>query len=128
MLAVPESVLWPDAPGAAYGASELVAVYTTRRELSPATISSLLDAAQDYVDILAYSALWLWDSVPNFAERVAQKGASGITVRLCLGDPDSDAVAIRGQEEGSNQGMAGRCRIAVGYASVIQRVEPSSVR
>jgi hypothetical protein len=49
-------------------------------------------------------------------------------VRLCLGDPDSDAVALRGQEEGSNEGMAGRCRIAVGYASVIQRVEPGAVR
>jgi hypothetical protein len=128
VLAVPESVLWPDAPGAAYGASELVAVYTTRRELSPATISSLLDAAQDYVDILAYSGLWLWDSVPNFAERVAQKVASGITVRLCLGDPESDAVALRGQEEGSNEGMAGRCRIAASYAAVIQRVDAGALR
>ena len=121
LLAVPESVLWPDAPGVAYGASEVVAIYTTRRELSPATISSLLDTAHEQVDILAYSALWLWDSVPNFAERVAQKLAGGITVRLCLGDPDSDAVALRGREEGSSDGMANRCRIAANYAAVIQR-------
>ena len=128
LLAVPESVLWPDAPGVAYGASEVVAIYTTRRELSPATISSLLDTAHEHVDILAYSALWLWDSVPNFAERVAQKLAGGITVRLCLGDPDSDAVALRGREEGSSDGMANRCRIAANYAAVIQRVDPGAVR
>jgi hypothetical protein len=128
VLAVPESVLWPDAPGVAYGASELVAVYTTRRELSPATISSLLDAAQEHIDILAYAALWLWDSVPSFAERVAQKVAAGVTVRLCLGDPDSNAVALRGREEGLSEGMASPCRIAARYASVIQRVDEGAVR
>jgi hypothetical protein len=128
VLAVPESVLWPDAPGVADGASELVAIYTTRRELSPATISALLDAAHEHVDVLAYSGLWLWDSVPNFAERMAHKIADGVTVRLCLGDPDSDAVALRGREESCGDGMANRCRIAAGYASVIQRVEPNAVR
>src|SRR5947209_13407737 len=51
-LGVPESLLWPDAPGTAYGSSELVAIYTTRKELPPATISSLLDTAQHRIDLL----------------------------------------------------------------------------
>lgn len=128
VLAVPESVLWPDAPGAAYGASELVGIYTTRVELSPATVGSLLDAAQHHIDVLAYAALWLWDSVPNFAGRLAEKASRGVSVRLCLGDPECDAVALRGQEEGVGDGMAGRCRLAATYASAVQRADAEAVR
>jgi transcriptional regulator with XRE-family HTH domain len=128
VLGVPESILWPEAPGVAYGTSELVGIYATRKELPPATISSLLDAAQDEVDVLAYAALWLWDSVPGFAERLSQKVASGTKVRLCLGDPDSEAVALRGREEGASDGMASRCRIAANYAIVIQQADSNAVR
>jgi len=128
VLGVPESVLWPDAPGVAYGTSELVGIYRTRKELPPATIGSLLDAAEHHIDVLAYAALWLWDTVPEFAERVAQKIASGTKVRVCLGDPDSDAVALRGREEGDSDGMRSRCRIAANYAKAIQRADDGAVR
>lgn len=128
VLAVPESVLWPGAPGAAYGASELVGIYTTRVELSPATVGSLLDSAERHIDVLAYAALWLWDSVPDFAGRVAEKASAGVNVRLCLGDPECDAVALRGQEEGVGDGMAGRCRLAATYASTVQRADAGAVR
>ena len=93
LVGVPEGVLWPEAPGVAHSTSELVAVYTTRRELPPATVAALLDTAERQIDILAYAALWLWDSVPRFAERLDTKITNGASVRLCLGDPDSDAVA-----------------------------------
>ncbi len=129
VLGIPESVLWPDAPGVAYGTSELVGIYTTRKELPPATIASLLDAANHHVDVLAYAALWLWDTVPDFAERLAQKVSSGTTVRVCLGDPDSDAVRLRGREEGvGDDGMASRCRLAANYAIVVQRADAGAVR
>jgi transcriptional regulator with XRE-family HTH domain len=128
VLGVPESVLWPGAPGVAYGTSELVGIYTTRRELSPATIASLLDAATHHVDVLAYAALWLWDAVPDFAERLAKKVSSGTHVRICLGDPDSDAVGLRGREEGIGDGIANRCRLAANYATVIQRADTDAVR
>ena len=128
VLAVPESVLWPDAPGVAYGTSELVGIYTTRRELSPATIASLLDAANHQVNVLAYAALWLWDAVPDFAERLAEKLSSGTKVRICLGDPDSDAVSLRGREEGVSDGIANRCRLAANCAIVVQRADPDAVR
>jgi transcriptional regulator with XRE-family HTH domain len=128
VLGVPEAVLWPDARGVAYGTSELIGIYTTRKELPPATIGSLLDAAERHVDVLAYAALWLWDTVPAFGERLAQKVASGARVRVCLGDPDSDAVALRGFEEGDTEGMTSRCRIAANYARVIQHADGGAVR
>ena len=128
VLRVPEAVLWPDAPGVAYGTSELVGVYTTRRELPPSTVTSLLDVAERHIDVLAYSALWMWDTVPGFLERVQLKIARGASVRICLGDPDSEAVRLRGQEEGVDDALAGRCRLAVTYARGIQRVDSDTVR
>ena len=127
-LSVPEAVLWPEAPGVAYGMSELVGIYTSRAELSPATVGSLLDTANQQIDALAYAALWLWDSVPRFAERLASKVADGVQVRICLGDPDSDAVALRGREEGTPDGLPARCRLAAAYASPVRSVAGDSVR
>jgi transcriptional regulator with XRE-family HTH domain len=128
LLGSPEAVLWPDAPGVAYGTSELVGIYTTRRELPPATVGSLLDAAEDQIDMLAYAALWLWDAVPGFIERVQTKIAHGVNVRICLGDPDSEAVRLRGQEEGVGDALAGRCRLAATYARQINDARPGAVR
>jgi transcriptional regulator with XRE-family HTH domain len=126
IVGVPAAVLWPDAPGVAYGTSELVGIYTTRRELSPSTVSSLLDAADENIDVLAYAALWLWDTVPAFADRVAVKITQGVNVRICLGDPDSEAVRLRGREEGIEDDVASRCRLAAKYARAIKysRAEP----
>ena len=128
VLGVPESVLWPDAPGVAYGTSELVGIYPTRRELPPTTVSSMLEAAHQHIDVLAYAALWLWDTVPQFTSRIVQKIDDGARVRICLGDPRSDAVALRGQEENAGDGMASRCHIAANYATVIQRANSGAVR
>src|SRR5205814_984849 len=128
MLGVAEAVLWPDAPGIAYGTSELVGIYTTRRELPPATVSSMLDAVQEHIDVLAYAALWLWDTIPGFVERVQVKLAQDVNVRVCLGDPESEAVRLRGREEGVDDAMTGRCRIAVAYARGIRHVDSDAVR
>jgi transcriptional regulator with XRE-family HTH domain len=128
LVGIPEAVLWPDAPGVAYGTSELVGIYTTRRELPPATVAALLDAAERQIDVLAYAALWLWDTVPRFAEQLELKMARGVSVRLCLGDPDSEAVLLRGQEEGVDGSLAVRCRLAIGYAQSIRHVDPQAIR
>lgn len=128
LVGVPEAVLWPEAPGVAYGTSELVGIYTTRRELPPATVAALLDAAERHIDVLAYAALWLWDSVPHFAEHLELKIARGASVRLCLGNPESQAVVLRGREELVDGSLAVRCRLAIGYARPIHHVDPGAVR
>lgn len=128
LLGVPEAVLWTDAPGVAYGTSELIGIYTTRRELPPATVSSLLDAADRYIDVLAYSALWLWDTIPAISDRLQLKIARGVSVRICLGDPHSQAVLLRGQEERVNGDLAGRCRLAARYTQPIKHADADAVR
>ena len=44
-----------------------------------------------------------------------RKAEDGVQVRLLYGDPESDAVALRGAEEGIGDGLAARIRLALGY-------------
>lgn len=127
-LGVPMAVLWPEADGPMDGMGELIGLYTTRAEVSPATIRSLSASASQHIDILAYAGLWLWDTVPGFADLLSAKIAHGAEVRVCLGDPDSDAVLQRGEEEGIGANLAARCRLATGYAQVIADADPSALR
>jgi hypothetical protein len=128
LLGVPIALLWPDAGGVMDGTSELVGIYRTRTELAPSTVRSLLVEATESVDLLAYAALWLWDSVPGFAETLAAKVAEGVKVRLCIGDPDSTAVVLRGEEEGIGDRLVARCRLAATYAKPVAAADPGAVR
>src|ERR1700737_2818598 len=58
LLGVPAALLWPDTPAAMRGTTELLGVYKTRSELSPATIGSLVNDAHRRIDLSAYAALW----------------------------------------------------------------------
>ena len=127
-LSVPAALLWPGAPGPAPGIEELAGAYATRNELAPAAVASLLDAATEHVDVLAFSSMWLWDMVPRFTERLMAKDRAGVQVRICLGDPDSDAVRLRGEEEGIGDGMPARCQLALSYAGSLLEQAPETVR
>jgi len=121
-------MLWPDVAGAAKGESEVVGVYGTRNELSPVAIGAMLDATTLHVDVLVYSGMWLWDTVPRFHDRLLERLSADVVLRICLGDPDSEAVRLRGDEESAGDGMASRCRIAIGYARDLLEADPNAVR
>jgi len=127
-LGVPMAILWPEATAPMAGIGELVGLYGTRTEVAPVTIRSLVLGARRHIDVLAYAGLWMWDSVPDFAQMVAAKAGDGVGVRICLGDPDSDAVRLRGHEEGIGESLAARCRMALSYARPILDADPKSVR
>lgn len=127
-LGVPMAVLWPTANAPTNGMGELVGLYATRADVSPSTIRSLSASASQHIDILAYAGLWLWDTVPGFADVLAAKIVEGAEVRVCLGDPDSAAVLQRGEEEGIGANLAARCRLATGYARVIADADPTALR
>lgn len=127
-VGVPAGVLWPAAAAPAVGIGELVALYPTRAEMAPATVRSLVAGAGEHIDVLAYAATWLWDAVPRFADTLVAKLDAGCDVRVCLGDPDSAAVALRGEEEGIGDAMAARCRLALTYATPLVRARPGAVR
>ena len=52
------------------------------------------------MDLLAFAASFLHDSIVDFDDVLIEKARSGVRVRLLFGDPAGDAVRIRGVGRG----------------------------
>lgn len=92
---------------------EVVAVYGQRAEVSPVMWRSFFERATTNIDILVYAANHLHESVPGFNDLLIAKAAKGCVIRIAIGDPDSENVAARGNEEKYGHGIESRCRLAL---------------
>ena len=119
LLGTDEAYLWPemadDRHTQAASASELVTLYPNRGAVPTALWRSLLDGAAHHIDVLVFSGLFLPDSYPEVAKLLVTKAEEGTKVRLALGDPDSDAVRRRGDEERIGDGLTARVRLSLTY-------------
>jgi hypothetical protein len=119
LLGTDEAYLWPevadDRRAQAASAAELVALYPNRGAVTGALWRSLLDNAVDHIGVLVFSGLFLPDGYPEVAKLLASKAEQGTQVRLAFGDPDSEAVRRRGEEERIGDGMAARIRLSLIY-------------
>lgn len=114
-----ERAIWPgigptriDATNAV---SEIVQIYPSRGSIPTETWISLIDAAVERIDILAFAGSFLHDALPDFVGLLRERAESGIQVRLAFGEPGSQAVAIRGDDEGIGESLRDRCRLTWKY-------------
>jgi hypothetical protein len=118
-----DGYLWPsteaDDAAAAATRAELVAIYPNRGAVPTDLWVNMISGASREIDILAYAGSFLHDSIPEFANLLRGRAEHGVTVRLIFGDPDSDAVALRGQEERIGDLVAARCRLAWSYLETV---------
>jgi hypothetical protein len=124
---VPVGLLWPTVANGAQ-TNEMTAIYASRAAMPTGLVMSLLSAADTEVDVLTFAGMWLWDTVAGFGPTLAEKAHAGVSVRVCLGDPSGEAVAIRGREEGIDDLLAARCRLAAKYADQALRGSPAVIR
>jgi len=119
LLGTDEAYLWPELANErrtqAASTSELVSLYPNRGTVPGALWRSLLEAATDRIEVLVYAGLFLPDGYPEIAKLLATKAEQGTKVRLTLGDPDSEAVRRRGEEERIGDGLAARVRLGLLY-------------
>lgn len=119
LLRTQESYLWPglldDARANSISEAEVVSLYPNRGAVPWQLWTALLEQATEQIDILVYSGLFLPDVFPDVCQTLIQKSEQGMTVRLAFGDPTSDAVRMRGEEEGIGDGMAGRISLTLTY-------------
>ncbi|QAY69738.1 XRE family transcriptional regulator [Xylanimonas protaetiae] len=104
--------------------AEFVEMLPSRASVPVSTWESLIDNATEAIDLLAFAGSFLHDSIPEFAERLAVRARAGVRVRLLFGDPDSAAVALRGEEEGIGELMAARCRLTWNYLAPLMTGVP----
>jgi transcriptional regulator with XRE-family HTH domain len=121
LLGKPEAFLWPSTESEARtqsaSAAEFAGLHVSRGGIPAGTWTSLLDQASESIDLLAYSASFLHDSVDNYGEKLLEKAESGVQVRLCFADPDSESVIRRGEEEGIGHLLGARCELTWAYCS-----------
>ncbi len=132
MLGQAESYLWPKAVPperqAAIAASEVVGVYPHRSTVPVELWDRIICAANDRIDILVHAGLFLAER-PNFIQTLADKAAVGVTVRIAFGDPDSEAITLRGREERLGDGTLGaRIRNGLVPYSPLQGVPGIEIR
>ncbi|MFE9287430.1 helix-turn-helix domain-containing protein [Streptomyces olivaceus] len=110
------SYLWPDertsAEVTASGNAELVRLYPHRSVVAQTLWTQLYSTASRSFDVVVYSGFWLTEDA-HFHRIVKEKSADGVPVRFMLGDPESQAVAVRGEDEGIGTAMAGKIRNAL---------------
>ncbi|MGY3680828.1 transcriptional regulator with XRE-family HTH domain [Streptomyces sp. TE33382] len=119
-LRVEELFLWPapvpsaGQPSAGSGI-ELVGTYQNRASVPRDMWLSLLQGAQEQISVLVFSGTFFAQSNPHVAKMLAERAAAGVQVRLCFGDSNGRAAAIRGHEEGIGDTLAAKIRASLTY-------------
>lgn len=119
-LRVEELFLWPS-PGPSGGQPstgaglELVGTFQNRASVPRDMWLSLLTGAQEQISVLVFSGTFFAQSNPHVAKMLAERAADGVRVRLCFGEPNGRAAAIRGREEGIGDTLAAKIRASLTY-------------
>ncbi|MFI1562552.1 XRE family transcriptional regulator [Streptomyces sp. NPDC020490] len=119
-LSVEETFLWP-APPRRSGRlrdgpdNELVGTYQNRASVPRDVWLSLLREARNEISVLVFSGTFFAQSNPQVTKMLSERAAEGVRVRLCFGDPDGQAVAVRGREEGIGDTLAAKIRASLTY-------------
>lgn len=108
--------------------AEIVRIYPNRGAVPGDLWRSLLRTAREQVDVLVFAGLFLPDGHADFVTLLRQKVQTGAKIRYLLGDPESDAVALRGHEEGIADGLAARIRITLTYLAGLRDVPGVDLR
>ncbi|MEU1394834.1 XRE family transcriptional regulator [Micromonospora zamorensis] len=122
-----EAYLWPKAVSSERATriaeSELVHVYPRRAAIPLDLWGRLINQATKEIGILVYAGLFLPEQVPTIIRDLTTKAQAGVRVRLLLGDPESEAVAARGAEEGIGGAMAGKVHNVLAFYNQLRGVE-----
>ncbi|MDC7337192.1 helix-turn-helix domain-containing protein [Streptomyces lydicus] len=108
--------LWPalrQARSARAVSFELVALYDQRADVPVSTFTDMLAEARETIDVLVYAAVFLHEGFPRLNDLLRERAAEGCSVRIALGDAESENVRQRGEEERFGHGIESRCRLAL---------------
>jgi hypothetical protein len=116
-LGVDVGTLWPSlTERSAFASTAEVAGFYPHRSMVPTSVwRDLVDRATQRIWVLTYASAFLPEAAPEAIHSIAAKAAAGCDVRLALGDPDCEQVAIRTHEEGIP--IDDRIRMALAYYS-----------
>ena len=125
-LCVNEGYIWPDALGkykvAAVSESEIVAVWPRRSEVPRDAWGHLFSQAEREIGVLVYSGLFLSEDA-GVQKIFKDRAKASVRVRILLGEPDSQVVADRGEDEGVGDAQAAKIRNALALYRPLRALE-----
>ncbi|MFC5175600.1 helix-turn-helix domain-containing protein [Nocardioides taihuensis] len=131
-LGCDEVSLWPqlidDERARATSGAELVGFYPHRGAVPPDLWRRLVDEASSQVEVLVYAGLFLVDSHPDLPGKLVNRAREGLKVRLLYGDPDSETVEWRGNEEGIGENLSARIRLSLTYMKPVYGTDGIEIR
>ena len=129
LVGVEECDLWPELDQRRRTAGcGLVAMYPTPLDRPAQRMATCLPGAEQEIDILAYSGLFLAEDA-GIRGILSDRANAGVRVCVLLGDPDDLHVADRGAEEGLGADvMAARIRNALTLYRPLREVEGVELR
>jgi hypothetical protein len=128
-----ESYLWPEVQlpanrRAEASTSEFVRMYPDRASVPRELWIRLMDSTREQIDVLVFSGTFYAQAQPKVAQMLTAAAGRGVGVRLCFGDPSSDAVATRDREEGLGGTLAAKIRSALTYYRPLLDVGKCEIR
>jgi transcriptional regulator with XRE-family HTH domain len=129
-LGVDEAYLWPAALAgrSQVARSELLELFPSRAAVPREAWLQLVESAAGNIDVLVHSGTFYSQVQPRIAVQLADRAKAGARVRLCFGDPASDAVAIRDREERIGGTLAHKIRSSLTYYRSLLDVDGCEVR
>lgn len=124
-----EHDLWPQLVGGLTPTinQEILATYTHRNAVPRQLWRQLFAGAEKEIGILVYAGLFLAEDI-DLVRILRDKAENGVSIRILLGDPDSDHVALRGTEEGINEAMAAKIRNVIVLYRLLLDLTPVEIR
>ena len=127
-----EAYLWPDALTTLQRdqatTSEIVHVYPHRASVPADHWRRLINGAQQSIDLLMYSGMFLVDENPRLGEMLRQRAEAGVRLRILIGDPEAPRVRDRGVEEGIDDALAAKIRSVLGQYRPVHGIAGAEVR
>lgn len=134
LLEVDEIYLWPGVVDELrqrrqeISQSELVHLYPDRAAVPREVWLHMLTNARKRIDVLIMSGTFFAQMQPRVAAMLTRQAEAGVEIRLCFGDPDSDAAAIRDREEGLRGALSAKIRASLLYYRPLLHVEKCQIR
>ena len=122
-----EVELWPGLAGEVTHCPEIRSSYPHRGAVPRETWHRIFAAAEQEIEMLVYSGLFLAEDV-EFVRILADRARAGVRVRVLLGDPGSPSVAARGMEEGIAEAMPAKVRNALVHYRPLLGVDGAEIR
>jgi transcriptional regulator with XRE-family HTH domain len=127
-----ETYLWPalvtEKVAQFATSAELITLYPHRGAVPGYLWLALAEAAQNAIDVLAFAGLFLWDGYPDLPGLLAAKAKAGTRIRVTLGDPESQALRLRGKEEGIDDALSARVHMSLTYLRQAMKTPGVEVR